>query len=100
TLELERARVRWFLSIDPNDLPLGQKGTFRSMTVDGREVEFTEGFGDLHTRGYAETLAGRGFGIKDARAATELPHRTRPSPPEPARGDAPPQVRALLDKPQ
>ncbi len=80
-LELERARVKWFLSIDRNDLPYvpepGKKTTFRSIMVDGHEVEFSEGFTDLHTRVYQEALAGRGFGIEDARAAVELVHRIR-----------------------
>jgi UDP-N-acetyl-2-amino-2-deoxyglucuronate dehydrogenase len=80
-LELARARVRWFLSADLADLPFapepGLKTTFRSITVDGEEVEFSEGFADLHTRVYEETLAGRGFGIEDSRPAIELSHRIR-----------------------
>jgi UDP-N-acetyl-2-amino-2-deoxyglucuronate dehydrogenase len=80
-LQLERAQVRWFLSSDPQDLPFppepGKKTTFRSITIDGREIEFTEGFTDLHTRVYEEVLAGRGFGIDEARAAIELVHRIR-----------------------
>jgi UDP-N-acetyl-2-amino-2-deoxyglucuronate dehydrogenase len=75
-IELERADVRWFLSTDSSDLPFapepGIKTTFRSITVDGEEVEFSEGFTDLHTRVYEETLAGRGFGIDDARPSVEL----------------------------
>jgi UDP-N-acetyl-2-amino-2-deoxyglucuronate dehydrogenase len=80
-IELERARVKWFLSIDHNDLPFqsqpGKKNTFRSITVDGKEIEFSEGFTDLHTRVYEETLAGRGFRIEDARPSIELTHRIR-----------------------
>lgn len=83
-MELERAKVRWFLSIDRADLPFvpepGKKTTFRSITVDGKEVEFSEGFTDLHTRVYEETLAGRGHGIKDARSSIELVHRIRAEP--------------------
>ena len=83
-LELERARVRWLLSTDPADLPFvpqpGVKTTLRSITVDGREVEFSEGFGDLHTRVYREVLAGRGFGIDDSRPSIELSHRIRLTP--------------------
>ena len=75
-IELERADVRWFLSTDSRDLPFapepGIKTTFRSITVDGEEVEFSEGFADLHTRVYEEILAGRGFGIDDARPSVEL----------------------------
>lgn len=84
SLELERANVRWFLSIDPRDLPFpaspGGKSTFRSITIDGQEVEFTEGFTDLHTRVYEETIAGRGFGIEDARPSVELVYRIRNTP--------------------
>ena len=80
-LELERARVRWFLSVDRNDLPeqakINNKTTYRSITVDGKEIEFSEGFTDLHTKVYEETLAGRGFGIKEARPSVELTHKIR-----------------------
>jgi len=82
-IELENARVRWFLSVDVNDLPVSVlangKKTFRSIMVDGQEIEFSEGFTDLHTRVYEETLAGRGFGIQDARPSIELTHRIRTS---------------------
>lgn len=73
-LEYEKARVRWFLSIDANDLPANVKGkqpTFRSITYDGQEFEFSGGFTDLHTVSYKEILAGRGFGIEDARHCVE-----------------------------
>jgi UDP-N-acetyl-2-amino-2-deoxyglucuronate dehydrogenase len=80
-IELARARVRWFLSVDKEDLPLqaktAGKTTFRSITVDGKEIEFSEGFTDLHTRVYEETLAGRGFGIVDARPSIELTYAIR-----------------------
>jgi UDP-N-acetyl-2-amino-2-deoxyglucuronate dehydrogenase len=80
-IEMERARVRWFLSVDHNDLPQSarqaNKNTFRSITVDGQEVEFSEGFTDLHTRVYERTLAGNGFGIADARPSIELTYRIR-----------------------
>lgn len=75
-LDLERADVSWRLSIDNNDLPsdVREKGktTFRSILVDGEEVEFTEGFTDLHTEVYRDILAGGGFGLKDARPSIEL----------------------------
>jgi UDP-N-acetyl-2-amino-2-deoxyglucuronate dehydrogenase len=96
TLELERAQVRWFLSIDSSDLPAGVKGTYRSMTVDDHEVEFTEGFGDLHTRVYSETLAGRGFTIPDARPAIELVHHIRTDSPVKPTGQVHPRVDSLL----
>ena len=80
-LELERASVDWFLSVEAKDLPFavepGRRTTFRSIRVDGEEVEFSEGFTGLHTRVYEETLAGRGFGIEDARPSVELVHRIR-----------------------
>jgi UDP-N-acetyl-2-amino-2-deoxyglucuronate dehydrogenase len=83
-LELERATVRWFLSTDSKDLPFvakpGGRTTLRSIVVDDHEVEFTEGFTDLHTRVYEEVLAGRGFGIKDARPSVELAYRIRTAP--------------------
>lgn len=80
-IEMEFARVRWSLSVDHHDLPFpaqpGQKSTYRSITVDGQEIEFSEGFSDLHTRVYAETLAGNGFSIADARPSITLTHRIR-----------------------
>lgn len=80
-MELERANVKWFLSVDKNDLPesskVNNKPTFRSITVDGKEIEFSEGFTDLHTKVYEETLAGRGFGIADARPSIELTYAIR-----------------------
>ena len=82
-IELERARVRWFLSVNRNDLPeqakSNNKTTYRSITVDGKEIEFSEGFTDLHTKVYEETLAGRGFGIKVARPSVQLTHDIRES---------------------
>ena len=74
-LEFEHARVRWFLSLDVNDVPTkgraqGQR-TYRSITVDGNELEFSGGFTDLHTRSYEEILAGRGFGLEENRTAIE-----------------------------
>jgi UDP-N-acetyl-2-amino-2-deoxyglucuronate dehydrogenase len=74
-LEYEQARVRWFLSIDELDLPDQVRGagerTFRSITCDGEEIEFSGGFGDLHTRGYEEILVGKGFGLEENRVAIE-----------------------------
>ncbi len=73
-LEYENATVPWFLSIDANDLPesvRGKQTTYRSITVDGYEIEFSQGFTDLHTISYQEILAGRGYGIEDARHCVE-----------------------------
>ncbi|MBW6394554.1 Gfo/Idh/MocA family oxidoreductase [Thermus sp. SYSU G05001] len=80
-LELERARVRWFLSIDAAFLPKevvarGQR-TYRSIAIEGQEVEFSEGFTDLHTEVYRRTLAGEGFGLEEARPGIELTARVR-----------------------
>lgn len=83
-LEYERARVRWFLSIDVNDVPAperlrGQR-TYRSITVSGDEIEFSGGFTDLHTRSYEEVLAGRGFGLQESRVAIEAVAAIRTAP--------------------
>lgn len=80
-LELERARVRWFLSIDASFLPQevlarGQR-TYRSIRIEGEEVEFSEGFTDLHTEVYRKTLAGEGFGLEEARPGIEVAARVR-----------------------
>ena len=87
-LEFARARVKWFLSTDHRHLPYpvqpGVHSTFRSITIDGEEGEFSEGFTGLHTRVYEETLAGRGFGIEDARPSINLVHRIRNTPISPA----------------
>jgi len=83
SLECERADVSWFLSIDRNDLPdsvRGKKTTFRSITVDSEEVEFSEGFTDLHTRSYEEIIAGRGFGIEEVRPSIEIVSTFRTAP--------------------
>jgi UDP-N-acetyl-2-amino-2-deoxyglucuronate dehydrogenase len=97
-IELERARVRWFLSVDHNDLPEtakhANKTTFRSITVDDQEVEFSEGFTDLHTRVYERTLAGDGFGIADACPSIELTHRIRQAEISPADSLAHPFLKA------
>lgn len=82
-LEYEKARVRWFLSIDANDLPdsvKGKKPTYRSITVNGKEMEFSEGFTDLHTVSYQEILAERGYGIEDARHCVETVEYIRSAP--------------------
>jgi UDP-N-acetyl-2-amino-2-deoxyglucuronate dehydrogenase len=95
-LELQRADVQWFLSTDVADLPFapqpGVKTTFRSITVDGEEIEFSEGFTDLHTRLYEEILAGGGFGIADARPSVELTSRIREADVRPPSADAHPKV--------
>jgi len=80
-IELQNATVKWFLSTDRSDLPTetSNKGTstFRSISVDGKEIQFSEGFTDLHTRVYEETLKGNGFGIEDARPSIILVQKLR-----------------------
>ncbi|WP_461467448.1 Gfo/Idh/MocA family oxidoreductase [Melaminivora sp.] len=73
-LEYERARVRWFLSIDARDLPpavQGRQSTYRCIDIDGQPLEFSEGFADLHTESYRAILAGQGWGLEDARTCIE-----------------------------
>ncbi|SLM29327.1 conserved hypothetical protein [Desulfamplus magnetovallimortis] len=83
-ISLDRADVKWSLSTDRNDLPKEamEKGipTFRSITVDGEEIEFSGGFTDLHTLVYQEILDGKGYGIEDARASIELVSKFRKMP--------------------
>lgn len=82
-LEYERARVRWFLSIDANDLPddvKGRKTTYRSIDISGEELEFSEGFTELHKVSYEEILAGRGYGLDDARHCIETVNVIRTAP--------------------
>ena len=90
-LELEKARVRWFLSIDYNDLPdqAKQKGlrTYRSIVMDNTEVEFSEGFTDLHTKSYEDILEGRGFGLRESQTAIEIAYRIRNATPVGLKGD-------------
>ncbi len=90
-LQLKQARVRWFLSIDRNDLPQKavekQIPTYRSITVDGEEIEFSGGFTDLHTESYKQILAGNGFGIVEARNSIEIVHDIRNQKPTGIKGD-------------
>jgi UDP-N-acetyl-2-amino-2-deoxyglucuronate dehydrogenase len=90
-LELEKARVRWFLSIDRDDLPEsaveGKKTTYRSITVNGEEVEFSEGFTDLHTLSYSEILKGSGFDLGDVRPSIEIAYQIRNALPVGRKGE-------------
>jgi UDP-N-acetyl-2-amino-2-deoxyglucuronate dehydrogenase len=80
-LEFEKARVRWFLSIDYEYLPqeIKDKGqrTYRSINVGGEEIELSGGFTDLHTQTYQQIIVGKGYGIEDTRTAIEIVHRIR-----------------------
>ena len=80
-LMLERANVSWLLSVDFRALPFtarpGETTTYRSITIDGKEIDFGNGFSSLHTASYKHILDGCGFGIEDARPAIELAHKIR-----------------------
>ena len=80
-LRLERATVRWFLSINEQHLPEDQrtkgKRTYRSITVGGESLEFSEGFTDLHTESYRDILSGGGFPISESRIAIQMVHQIR-----------------------
>jgi UDP-N-acetyl-2-amino-2-deoxyglucuronate dehydrogenase len=90
-LHLKKAKVTWFLSLDKNDLPnvATEKGqpTFRSISIDEKEIEFSGGFTDLHTISYQEILNGKGFGIKDSLNSIEIAHMIRNQRPVGKRGD-------------
>lgn len=90
-LEYENARVRWFLSVDVEDVPRAQlaagQRTYRSITVDGEEIEFSGGFTDLHLRSYEQILAGRGFGLEENRTAISTVAAIRNAQPLGMQGD-------------
>lgn len=90
-LQLKNAKVRWFLSVDFNDLPddikkIGQR-TYRSITVNGGEIEFSQGFTNLHTESYKNILAGHGFGLADAKKSIETVFAIRNAQPVGIKGD-------------
>lgn len=98
-LELKNARVRWFLSLDFNDIPgeykeNGQR-TFRSVRVEGEEVEFSDGFTDLHTASYREIIEGRGFGLEDARQSVVTAHTIRNAKPIGLQGNYHPMLKTI-----
>ena len=98
-LEYERARVRWFLSIDANDLPdevKGKKATYRNIDISGEQLEFSDGFTDLHTVSYQEILAGRGYGLDAARHAVETVDVIRTASLTSINSDVHPFVRRLV----
>lgn len=90
-LQLKRARVRWFLSVNYDLIPerikaIGQR-TYRSITVEGEEIEFSGGFTDLHTRSYEEILKGNGFGLQEAKPSIEIVHEIRNASPQGLKGE-------------
>ena len=90
-LQLERARVRWFMSLDYNSVPKEQKAkglrTYRSITVNGKEIEFSGGFTDLHTTSYKAILKGKGFSLNESRQSIQTVYTIRNSKPVGLRGD-------------
>jgi len=96
-LDLEKARVRWYLSLDVTDMPedvvRAGKRTYRCLMIDGEPIVFTEGFTDLHTRSYEEILAGQGFGIEENRLAIEIVYQIRRAELEYSRGERHPLTR-------
>jgi len=98
-LELERARVRWFLSINYDHIPaeIRAKGkrTYRSLTMEGQEIEFSDGFTDLHTVSYQQILSGQGFGLKEAHSSIQTVYEIRNQAPAPLQGDYHPILKTL-----
>lgn len=96
-LELERANVRWFLSISyetiPEEIKAQGKRTYRSIQVEGEELEFSDGFTDLHTTSYEQILAGNGFRIGETRTAIEIVHEIREAVPIGLKGEYHPFLR-------
>ncbi|MFC2100227.1 Gfo/Idh/MocA family oxidoreductase [Bacteroidota bacterium] len=98
-LLLKRARIRWFLSLDHNTLPKQAREkdqrTFRSITIEGEEIEFSGGFTDLHTMAYKDILDGKGYGREDARSSIEMCYTIRNSKPTGLKGDYHPILKNL-----
>ncbi|QDH81247.1 Gfo/Idh/MocA family oxidoreductase [Echinicola soli] len=98
--ELEKARVRWFLSINADTLPKAVKErggrTYRSLTMEGEEIEFSDGFTELHTHSYQHILDGEGFGLDEARNSIQIVHDIRHMEPIGLRGEFHPLAKAKL----
>jgi UDP-N-acetyl-2-amino-2-deoxyglucuronate dehydrogenase len=90
-LELEKARIKWYLSLDYNDIPdeikPTGKRTYRSITMDNQEIEFSEGFADLHTESYKKILEGNGFHLLESKPAIETVYTIRNSAPVGLQGE-------------
>lgn len=101
-LEFSKAKVRWFLSINADMLPEGAKKknmrTYRSMTLEGKEIEFSDGFTDLHTKSYEQIIAGNGYTVKDALPSIEIACDIRRQTPIGLKGDYHPFAKAALSK--
>jgi UDP-N-acetyl-2-amino-2-deoxyglucuronate dehydrogenase len=98
-LELKKARVRWFLSLERNDLPVepkqGRPSTYRSITIDGQNLEFSDGFESLHTESYKNILAGNGFGTKDVIESIKIASQIRNTAPIGLKGDYHPMLKSI-----
>jgi len=101
-LELEKARIRWFLSINfdtiPEDIKQKGKRTFRSIKIEGEELEFSDGFTDLHTTSYERILSDKGFRIEETRSAIEIVHDIRHAAPVGLKGEYHPFAKLLVPK--
>lgn len=101
-LEFEKARVRWFLSINAATLPIEVKAkgqtTYRSITIEGEELEFSGGFTDLHTISYQEIIAGNGYGLEAPRQAIDIVYNIRHANPIGIKGDYHPFIKIPLAK--
>ena len=101
-LEFEKARVRWFLSINydliPDEIKKSGKRTYRSITIEGEELEFSDGFTDLHTVSYNEIINGNGYGLEEPRQAIEIVHKIRNSKPIGFKGEYHPFVKKARSK--
>tara|TARA_B100001059_G_scaffold233966_1_gene275248 strand:+ start:206 stop:1174 length:969 start_codon:yes stop_codon:yes gene_type:complete len=101
-LEFEKASVRWFLSINydliPDEIKKSGKRTYRSITIEGEELEFSDGFTDLHTVSYNEIINGNGYGLEEPRQAIEIVHKIRNSKPIGLKGEYHPFVKKARSK--
>ncbi len=99
-LQLEKARVRWVLSLDYEDIPekikKAGKRTYRTLSMDGREIEFSDGFTDLHTATYQEILAGKGFRLSDAKHSVNIVYHIRNAKPIGLKGDYHPILKDIF----
>lgn len=100
-LEFERARVRWFLSIDykyiPEEIKEKNQRTYRSISIEGKELEFSGGFTDLHTEAYKKIISGEGYGLEDTRQAIDIVHDIRHNKPVGLVGDYHPLVAKAIE---
>lgn len=101
-LELQKARVRYFLSINADNLPenavQGEKKTYRTINIDGEQFEFSQGFTELHTESYKQILEGKGFGVKDTYESIKIVHEIRNAQPIGLKGDYHPLAKLPLAK--